>query len=38
MLLTASATLANGASVRHTLSEERGLLSAMAEIRVGPAR
>ncbi len=37
-LLTASATLDTGTSVTHTLNEERGLLSAMAEIRVGPAR
>lgn len=37
-LLTASATLGSGATIAHTLTREQGLLSAMAEIRVGPAR
>jgi Domain of unknown function (DUF4384) len=35
MLLTAPVTLAGGTRVTHTLTEERGLLSAMVEISVG---
>ena len=38
MRLTSSATLESGGSVTHRLNEERGLLSAMVEIRVGPNR
>ncbi len=37
-VLTVSATLASGTSVTHTLEAEQGLLSAMVEIRVGPAK
>ncbi len=34
--ITSRATLSDGTSVTHTLAEERGLLSAMAELRIGP--
>jgi hypothetical protein len=36
--LTASAILESGASVTHTLNQERGLLSAMVELRLAPGK